>query len=358
MIRATLSRGAPLPSAAMTSRAALALFVLSLGLTSQARADDREPSGDPFASDADPDSAGDIVRRSLVTNVHLLDLRLAVGASIDDLNGTGVRAGFHLAAGFDGFTNEVLGAHLRLISFDFVWNQGSGQTVFLPTFLRLDYLFFGAERGDICPAPFLTMWPTSHCDPESGYVGLGGSLLSFLHDTEASSISGRTRSAVRIIEAFAVFSFLPAFQTAFAERRLPISVGASLDYFWDLNDGLAGGSTDRWIGRALLAVDGLYRFAEFRGALEGRIAYRPSFTDWGGDYGIEASIRLLYQDFQTLYRRQGDSFRLVFEVGYAHYSSPQHSFATGFSSGLGWAGYAQDSGFVRVGFEPTVWNVP
>lgn len=345
----------------MTSRAVLAFLVCSVVLPGVAAADppsDGAASGDPFASDATPERSDAIFRRSLITNIHVADLRLALGASIDDVTGFGARAGFHLAAGFDGFTNEVLGARLHLVSFDFVWNQGSGQTVWLPTLLRLDYLFFGAEDGAICPAPFLTIWPATHCDPQSGYVGLGGSLLSFLHDTEPSTASTRTRSAVRIVEAFAVFSFLPAFEEAFAERRLPISVGASLDYFWDLNDGLAGGRTDRWIGRALLAVDGLYRFAGFRGALEGRIAYRPSFTDWGGDYGIEASIRLLYQDVHTLYRRQGDTFRLVFEVGYAHYSSPQHSFATGFASGIGWAGFAQDSGFVRVGFEPTVWNVP
>lgn len=313
----------------------------------------QDPAEGGLPSDFDPNRANAIMRRALVTNLHIGDLRVALGGQVDfGRPGIGERGGFHLAAGFDGMTNEVLGAHLRALSFDFVWNQGSGQTLFMPTLLRLDYLFFGASGGSVCPAPFLTVWPATHCDPESGYVGLGGSLLGYQHDTETS------RNALRIGEIYAALSFLPAFDEAFTERRFPISVGASLDYFWNIqSDPLA--RNEVWVGRALFAIDANYRFADSRGGLEGRFQYRPSFTEWGTDFGIEASLRLLYADFHTLYRRQGSLYRFVFEVGYAHWSIPQRSIGvSGGPSAFGWSGIGTDSLFVRVGFEPVIWNIP
>ena len=343
----------------------LTALALTLLLTTPAAAQD--PDGDTegvptdgLPSDFDPERAAEIMRRALVTNLHVGELRVALGGHVDlGRPGLGERGGFHLAAGFDGVTNEVLGAHLRALSFDFVWNQGAGQALFMPTLLRLDYLFFGAEGGSVCAAPFLTVWPATHCDPQSGYVGLGGSLLGYQHDTETFGGAGAlTRNALRVGELYAALSFLPAFDEAFSERRFPISVGASLDYLWNLN-GDPTGRTERWVGRALFAIDATYRFAGFRGGLEGRFAYRPSFTEWGNDFGIEVSLRVLYADFHTLYRRQGSLFRLVFEAGYAHWSIPGRAVGlSGGASAFGWAGIGTDSLFFRVGFEPTIWNIP
>lgn len=342
----------------MHLRAALFGLMATVAVTANAVAREGEDAGDPLASDA-PIAATDAdTRRSLITNLHILELRLALGGHVDGgVPGNPERGGFHLAAGLDVVTNEVLGARLRAVSLDVAWNQGSGQFLVMPTLLRLDHLFFGASGGSICPAPFLTVWPATHCDPQSGYVGLGGSLIGYQHDTEAA-LGATPRNALRVGEAYAVFSFLPAFDEAFSERRFPISVGASLDYLWNLNsEGL--GRTERWIGRALFAVDALVRFAELRGAVEGRFAYRPSFTEWGDDFGIELSLRVLYADFHTLYRRQGDSYRLVFEIGYGHWSIPQRAVGLGgAATAAAFAGYGNDSAFFRIGIEPTVWNIP
>lgn len=318
-----------------------------------ARAQDATTDEPGAESDFDPERGAAIQRRALNSNLHILDLRLALGGHFDVETGLPVRGGFHLAAGFDTLTNEVLGARVRVASFDFGWNQGAGATLFMPTLLRIDHLFFGAEDGGICPAAFLTVWPATHCDPQSGYVGIGGSLLGYLHDTEDS------RNVLRIGEIYAALSFLPAFDEAWLERRFPLLVGASLDYAWGNLRGDPAGLRERWIGRALFAIDALVRFAEQRGAFEGRFTYRPSFTDWGGDWGVELSLRLLYTDFHTALRSQGNSYRLVFEVGYAHWSIPER--AAGLSIGTGalaWAGARDDGAFFRVGIEPTLFNVP
>lgn len=329
----------------MSCLSALLLLVASVAHAQ----DDAEP-----AEDFDPDRGAEIQRRALLANIHILDLRVALGGHVDfGVAGASPRGGFHLAAGFDAFTNEVLGARLRALSFDFGWNQGSGAALFMPTLLRLDHLFFGAQDGAVCAAAFLTVWPATHCDPESGYVGIGGSLIGYQHDTEDS------RNVLRVGELYAALSFLPAFDEAWLERRLPILLGASLDYAWGNLRGDPGGLNERWIGRALFALDGLVRFAQSRGALEGRFAYRPSFTEWGDDYGIELSLRVLYTDLHTLFRMQGSLYRLVFEIGYAHWSIPSRS--TGLTlaqSALPWAGGGNDSLIVRIGLEPTLFHIP
>jgi hypothetical protein len=83
-----------------------------------------------------------------------------------------------------------------------------------------------------------------------------------------------------------------------------------------------------------------------------RAAYRPSLTEFTTDWGVETSLRIAFLDLQSLLRAVGDLYRLVLEVGYAHWSIPQRSF------GVPWSDAAPDTGFVRAAFEPHVRDVP
>lgn len=334
---------APAPAATLSFLLLLALALLAPVATARAQLPD------PASDATDPEAQArreEEERRRLTTNLHLGELRLSLGGHVEGGRAPfGARGGFHLAGGLDVLRNEVLGASLRALTADVAWSQGAGAFFVAATLARVDHWMFGAAGGGVCAAPGLTVVPATTCDAESGYVGVGGTLLSYQHDTSDS------RNVLRIVEGYVALSPLPAFQSAWAERRFPLLVGASLDYLWGVT-GDPSARSELWVGRAAFAIDGVFRLLGFRMGIDARVAYRPSFTDWGGDWGLEATARVLYLDVHRLFRTQGTLYRIVLEVGYAHWSEPARAM------GVPWAGVASDTGVLRVGLEPVVWNVP
>src|SRR5262249_51186703 len=120
-------------------------------------------------------------------------------------------------------------------------------------------------------------WFTTLCDDSTGFVGLGGSLLGFQHDTAGP------RDVFHVGELDVVGSVTPAFGGDWSRSRFLVRAGASLDHY-----SFTGGVGDRWTGRLAAGADGAARLGPVE--LEPSFRYRPSFSGFGDDFGIEARI--------------------------------------------------------------------
>lgn len=310
-----------------------------------ARADDPV---DPPPYDTSP-----MIRREAMANLHLVDVRLAAGGALEsgDVVGGlafGERAGVHLAAGLSIASTEVLGGGVRAISADVAWNEATGRSVVGAELFSLDALMLGADHRGVCPAPIFVVWPPSLCSPQSGYVGVRGSLVGYQHDFVSD------RNALRVGQLGLVLAVpygdgTGAFGDDWLVARAPIHLGASVDYVWNLRGSTA---SEAWLARADLGVDVALRLFDTRFELELALDYRPRFDAFVDDYGVEATLRVAYIDLYTLLRAQSDLVRFGLEVGYAHWSDPSHSFGTA------WSDQGTDSGFVRLVLLPTLRNVP
>lgn len=308
-------------------------------------------------TDPSPPDTSPMLRREAMANLHLGDLRLAAGGALEsgDREGGlafGERASAHLAASLSVVTTEVLGGGVRALSIDVAWNEGTGRTVLGAELFRLDAMALGADANGICPAPIFVVWPATLCSPYSGYVGIRGSLAGYQHDFVSD------RNALRLAELGLVI-FLPhgdgtgAFGDDSMIARFPLHLGASVDYAWNLGRlGPPPAQSDAWLARADFGIDVAARLFDTRFEIALVVDYRPRFDAFTSDWGLEAMLRLAYIDLYTLLRAQADLWRIGLEVGYAHWSIPEHAFGTA------WSDQATDSGFVRLALLPTIRNVP
>src|SRR5262249_52998979 len=137
----------------------------------------------------------------------------------------------------------------------------------------IDAWMVGSGNTDNRLCPF---WPGVLCDDMSGFWGGAGTLLGVVHDGD----SGRT--AFRIFELAAVASTGPAFAATWSKKRVVPRLGVSLDHV----GGLPG--VDRWLTRLSVGADGKLTFGPVD--LTPSLRWRPSFSDFGGDWGLEVSV--------------------------------------------------------------------
>jgi hypothetical protein len=304
-----------------------ATFVVALAIFGVART----------AAADDPDHA------QLLVWPRLAEVGGTLGATVN-----GGTATVRTSAGFQGYGRVDLARIDRPSIGADVGRIELGGTVldgarFGARFLSVDRFVFGTgsklgEQGQRVAT--ICVWLASQTPCTGGYVGFGAELL----DVQYGFASGR--GAMRIVEGTFVWSPLPSFDDRDNVLRvLPLRVGAELDYVWGVPSG------DTFVGRLVVGSDLSARFADRHGEVALSARWRPSFTGFVTDWGVEAKAYLGYVGSYTAFQQQGAPWRIGVELGFAHWEDPSHAL------GLAWGDAAGESFFARLVVSGAIWSL-
>lgn len=245
--------------------------------------------------------------------LHLAPIDLAtfeLGAGAIGATDGGKGGSSELTLGFLLARAQLLGLSASALTFRAAPRPSLQTWSLEATFLTLDEMMFGSRYPDkpVCPA-----WPTEVCDDDTGFIGIGGSLLSFHADTDSH------RNELRLGELDAVFSVTPAFNANWSHvfHLLP-RIGLSIDW-------LSRAQTDRsaWVGRAMAGFDlsvaagPLFIAPSFR--------WRPSLTAFAKDYALEPRLEVYGRTAWPGWHGH-DGMRIGVELGYTRTSIPGTAF--------------------------------
>jgi hypothetical protein len=233
-----------------------------------------------------------------------------------------------------GVATAWLGFRVHALRFDVNGRPELHDTVVSGTLASVDAWMIGAGYTDSSPCFF---WFGVLCDEKTGFVGLGGSLGGFQHDTLGP------RTALRIGELDVIGSVTPAFAAGWSKYRFLPKVGASLDHFWS-----PPGVSDRFVGRLAVGFDAAARLGSLD--VEPSFRWRPSFSDFTDDYGFEAGLSAGVRRSWKGLDDAGDAVRFAVEFGYSYFSVP----ALAYGSDWGLAG--KHTMFIRLIVAPSLFS--
>jgi hypothetical protein len=302
-----------------------------LGTVAPARADDAVPNPNALAGIGGTGAATPAADALDFAQADVLTTELGVGAAgaID-----AKRASVDLRFGVTVASTAWLGFRGQLLRFDVTGRPQFHDTTVSGTALQLDGWMVGTGNRD---SSLCFFWFTTLCDGSTGFVGVGGSLLGFQHDTSGP------RDVLRVGELDVVGSPTPAFGADWSHNRLLGRAGASWDHY-----AFYGGVGDRWLGRLALGLDGALRLGAVE--LEPSFRYRPSFSAFGDDYGLEARIDASIRSTWHGLDSAGDALRFSLQLGYAYWSVPAYSY------GADWASPGKHTAFLRLVIAPSLFS--
>ncbi len=278
----------------------------------------------------DPDQA------QLLVWPRIAEIGGSAGVVVDSGAGTGKPSpGFIGYGRLDGAAYERPGLVANVIRVEVGGTSTDGARVGA-RLLSIDHAIFGTvtklgPNGEKVTATCLWLLG-GPCAAGTGYGGFGLDLVDLQF-----SLGGR--SAFRIGELTGVWTPMPAYDDRHMTARVPIRVGATLDYLWGVpREG------DAVVGRLVLGIDAMLRFADRHVELQAKVRYRPSFTQWLDDFGVEAVVGIGWVGPHRLFQPQGAPLRIGIELGYGHWHRPEHSF------GLPWSDGARETFFARAVF--------
>lgn len=264
--------------------------------------------------------------------VDLLTVDLGIGLAAGfDTAGSGAE----LRAGFLAASVDALGLGVRVLRFQALGRPTLGTTSLAASLATVDAWMVGASNVD---SSLCAWWPGTLCDGSTGFVGLAGSLLSVAHDT------GTGRTGLRVAELAVVASPTPAFGASWSRFRFLPRAGIAADGLWR-----SAGGGDGWFPRLIVGFDSRARFGSV--SFEPSLRWSSTLTNFTGDVGVEASLRLVLRTGWQGLSASGDAVRLSFELGYAYFSRP----GTAFSADQVLP--AQHSGFLRLVVAPSLISI-
>lgn len=301
------------------------------------------------AAQADPPDD----QEQLMAWARLGETRVALGASVDS-GGSGsnlARYGFFGTGRFDIADFDTTGVSVWVARLE-AGGRTSGESFLFLGLLSFDTYMIGVRSapGDKGRVRLPCIWYGKNEACTSG--GIFGVGLDLLHwQTSLTS----EREILRLGEVTGIFALPPAFgssgtggptsELTWMKVHFPIRVGGSADFRY--GGPLGAGA---WIGRFVAGFDADLRFAKEHVELKAKFRYRPSFTAWVDDFGIESSLYIGYAGVQQLWQRPGTTWRFGLEVGYGYWTVPQNEF------GVEWDEFGKHTGFVRMVFQPALWT--
>jgi hypothetical protein len=261
----------------------------------------------------------------------VLTLELGAG-SVGSFDTDQASVDFHGA--LIGAATAWLGFRAHALRFDVNGRPELHDTVVSGTLASVDAWMIGAGYTDSSPCFF---WFGVLCDGTTGFVGLGGTLVGFQHDTLGP------RTALRIGELDVIGSVTPAFAAGWSKYRFLPKVGASLDHFWS-----PPGLSDRFVGRLAVGFDAAARLGPLD--VEPTFRWRPSFSGFTDDYGFEAALEAAVRDTWKGLDHAGDALKYAVQLGYSYWSIPALSYGPDF--GLG----GQHTVFIRLVMAPSLFS--
>lgn len=272
---------------------------------------------------------------------RFFELRLAAGLSLDNggASPTEARPGFLGTGRVDVATIDAVGVKAWAFRVEAGGHTPTEGVVSLGLF-SIDTLMIGSHSTLDGSQPCFT-YVNEPCS--RGYVGVGLDVAHYQLSTT------NDRNVFRVGELTGVLAFEPVYgtssggsggQSTWLAHHFPIRLGASLDYVY------GGPVTNTFVGRFVAGIDGVVRFANGHGELEARFRYRPSFTAWVDDFGIESSLYIGYGGEYRLLQTAGTLWHVGLEIGYGYWSLPEHSF------GIPWDEVGKHTAFARLVFQP------
>lgn len=298
------------------------------------------PAVAPPPADAPPQGGGFVPPPSDLPGQNPLDLApINIGTlqlSAGGIGGFERQAGggsSDLAAGIDVVEVEFLGLAVKAATFKAAVQPTLDTGILSGSLVQLDQMMFGKHYPDkpICPA-----FPTVLCDQDSGYWGLGTTILSFASDL------GAHRTGLRIVEGDFVGSVTPAFGKDWKRYRFLPRIGASLDWFNRRASGDAG-----LVGRGMLGFDASFVIGPVY--VEPSFRWRPSTSDFVHDYTLEPRLEIFAKSAWAAWHDR-DALRFGVEVGFTHASMPDNAF------GADLVAKAQNTLYAKVVVAPTIFT--
>jgi hypothetical protein len=244
-----------------------------------------------------------------LSGIDFLNLELGVGGIGSPEHGLG--GSTDLLAGLQGVRIDFLGLSLSALELRASFRPSFDSGRLSGTLASLDEMMFGSRYPNmkVCPG-----FPTIRCDEDSGYWGLGATVLSFFTDL------GAKKSAIRLGELDFVGSVTPAFGKDWKRYRFLPKIGVSIDHFFP-----AGTDPAAWVGRGMLGFDASFVLGPV--FVRPSFRYRPSTGDFVHDYTLEPKIEIFANETWSAWHDR-DALRVGGEIGYTHASRPADAFGS------------------------------
>jgi len=286
--------------------------------------------GASLAEDAPPAADPDALEDFAPLRIATIDLAAGLAVGLDS-----GASGADLRAGVLGAAVDLLGLRARVLRLEVVGRPSLGSVAVGGGLLTVDAWMVGASNVDDRPCLW---WPEVQCDGSTGFLGFGGSLLGFAHETSSG------RSALRILELAVLASPTPAFGASWNRFRFLPRAGASLDVLWRVPSG-----GDGVYPRLSVGFDAGLRLGLVE--IEPSLRWRPSLRSFTGDWGLEASLRIMLRGRWDGLSPPGSPLRLWVELGYQYWSAPGTAFAVDQLPG------AAHTGVLRLVVAPTLFSI-